>query len=66
MKGETILEIVSMIKQISLKQSKIEKDSYYTLIYELSSLLESKISINLSNFIRIRKTKNGQNEDFID
>lgn len=66
MKDETIIEIISMIKQISLKQSKLEKDSYYTLIYELSSLLESKIAKNLSKINRIRKTKNEENEDFID
>lgn len=63
MKDETIIEIISMIKQISLKMSKLEKESYYTLIYELSSLLESKIAKNLSNLKRKSITQVDKNED---
>jgi hypothetical protein len=51
-----------MIKQISYKQSKLEKESYYTLIHDLSVLLESKIAKNLSNFNRNRKSKIEQND----
>lgn len=66
MKDETLIEIVSMIKQISYKQSKLEKESYYTLIHDLSVLLENKIAKNLSNFNRNRKTKNEQIEEIND
>jgi hypothetical protein len=66
MKDETLIEIVSMIKQISYKQSKLEKESYYTLIHDLSVLLESKIAKNLSNFNRNRKSKIEQNDEIND